>query len=172
VLARESASSSTSSTRTALLEVGRIAKAQGIRGEVLVVLVTNRTERVAPGTELHTATGEVLVVRHATPHQGGWIVAFDGIADRTTAETLRGTTLFADPIDDDPDALWVHELIGSEVVDVGGTHHGRVTSVIANPASDLLELDGGALIPLRFVTSREPGLIVVDPPAGLFEAQA
>ncbi|MHB8466801.1 MAG: ribosome maturation factor RimM [Acidimicrobiales bacterium] len=167
--ARGSASSSTSSTRdTALLEVGRIAKAHGIRGEVLVQLVTNRTERVAPGTALRTPDGAVLVIRESTPHQGRWIVAFEGVPDRTAAEALRGTVLCAEPIAD-PDALWVHELIGSEVVDVGGTSHGRVTSVIANPASDLLELESGALIPLRFVSSRSPGVIVVDPPAGLLE---
>ena len=152
----------------ALLEVGRITRPHGLRGEVIVELVTNRTERVEPGTELRTPAGELFVIRQSTPHHGRWIVTFDGVPDRDAAEALRGTVLCAEPLDD-PDALWVHELIGSEVIDVGGTRHGRVTSVIANPASDLLELDGGALVPLRFVTSQSPGLIVVDPPAGLLD---
>jgi 16S rRNA processing protein RimM len=118
--------------------------------------------------ELSTAAGDRLVVLRSSPHHGRWIVAFEGVGDRTSAEAMRDTPLFADPIDD-PDALWVHELIGSEVEDVGGTRRGRVVSVIANPASDLLELDGGELVPLRFVVSREPGVVVVDPPAGLFD---
>ena len=150
-----------------LLEVGRITKAHGIRGEVIVELSTNRTERVAPGAVLQTDRGPITVVR-STPHQSRWIVAFVGIEGRTAAEALRGVTLRAEPIAD-PDSLWVHELIGSRVMDTSGIDRGVVVSVIANPASDLLELDTGALVPLRFVVAGTPGQISVDPPAGLFE---
>lgn len=149
-----------------LLEVGRITKAHGIRGEVIVELSTNRTERVAPGAVLETDRGALTVVR-ATPHQGRWIVQFEGVDGRSGAEALRGVILRAEPIHD-PDSLWVHELIGSTVVDVGGIERGTVVSVVANPASDLLELDSGALVPLRFVVSGEAGRVVVDPPTGLF----
>jgi 16S rRNA processing protein RimM len=69
----------------------------------------------------------------------------------------------------DPEALWVHELHGSEVVDVTGRHLGRVTAVEANPASDLLVLEGGGLVPLRFVQEHRPGRVVVDVPDGLLE---
>ena len=51
----------------------------------------------------------------------------------------------------------MHELIGSAVLDTAGAHLGTVTGVLANPASDLLELDGGALVPLRFVVDRAAG---------------
>ena len=47
----------------------------------------------------------------------------------------------------------MHDLIGSVVEDPDGVELGRVTGVEANPASDLLVLEGGGLIPLRFVTS-------------------
>ncbi len=151
-----------------LLEVGRVAKAHGIRGEVLVDLLTDRAERVAPGTVLESARG-ALVVERSSPHQGRWIVAFRGVADRTAAEELRGLVLSAEPIDD-PDALWVHELIGSTVVDGAGTERGRVVAVVANPASDLLELDTGALVPARFIVRREPGRVDVDVPEGLWDA--
>jgi 16S rRNA processing protein RimM len=154
----------------ALLEVGRIDKPHGMRGEVIVRLVTNRDERLAPGAELATAAGPLRVVS-ATPHQGRWIVAFHGVRDRAGADALRGTVLLAPPLDD-PDELWVHELIGSEVADVHGTVHGRVVEVHANPASDLLLLDTGALVPVRFVQTVDPGVrVVVDAPAGLFDPQ-
>ena len=42
-------------------------------------------------------------------------------------------------------------------------------AVQANPASDLLVLDGGQLVPLRFVVEHGPGRVVIDPPAGLLE---
>lgn len=109
-----------------------------------------------------------MLVRASRPHQRDWIVAFEGIADRNTAETLRGLVLRAEPLED-PEALWVHELVGCHVVELDGTERGIVTAVEANPASDLLVLDTGALVPLRFVVSREPGRVVIDPPLGLFD---
>jgi 16S rRNA processing protein RimM len=152
----------------ALLEVGRITKAHGLRGEVIVELVTDRVERVAAGAVLQRAGG-TLTVERSSPHQGRWIVQFAGIATREAADALRGTVLSAEPIDD-PDVLWVHDLIGAEVVDTAGTRRGTVVSVIANPASDLLELDDGTLVPVRFVTGRVDGVVHVDAPDGLFEA--
>jgi 16S rRNA processing protein RimM len=95
-------------------------------------------------------------------------VAFDGVTDRSAAEALQGVVLMAEPIDD-PGALWVHDLVGAEVVDAGGTRLGTVAAVEANPASDLLVLDGGGLVPLTFLVSSSPGRLVVDPPAGLLD---
>ena len=76
--------------------------------------------------------------------------------------------MFAEAVDDDTE-LWVHELIGTTVVDVAGIERGRCVAVIANPAADLLELEGGALVPVVFVVERTAERVVVDPPAGLFE---
>nr|MDP9021073.1 ribosome maturation factor RimM [Actinomycetota bacterium] len=70
---------------------------------------------------------------------------------------------------EDPDALWVHELIGSAVLDLHGTVHGKVVAVEANPASDLLVLDDGRLVPLRFLVGTATGRVTVDPPAGLLD---
>ena len=144
-----------------------MVKPHGLRGGVIVELFTNRTERLEPGTVLDGPDGP-LEVLHATPHQRRWIVTFAGVADHAGAEALRDTVLSAEPLDD-PDALWVHQLVGSEVVDTGGAAHGRVVAVEANPASDLLVLEGGALVPLRFVVESGPGRVVVDAPAGLLD---
>jgi 16S rRNA processing protein RimM len=151
-----------------LLDVGRIAKAHGLRGEVNVVLTTERLERLAPGAVLHTRRG-VLEVASSRPHQGGHLVSFVGVADRTAAEALRGLVLQAEPLDD-PDELWVHQLVGRTVVEVDGTARGTVTALEVNPASDLLVLDSGALVPLRFVVDdSDPDRLVVDVPEGLFD---
>lgn len=152
---------------TDLLVVGRIGKAHGLRGEVYIDLVTDRTERLAPGTVLHVK-GRPLTVRAARPQQTRWLVSFEGISDRTAAEALTNLEIEAPPIDD-PDAVWVHELIGSRVVEVNGTDRGRCVGVLANPAHDILELDSGALVPSIFVLSCVDGVTTIDPPAGLFE---
>jgi 16S rRNA processing protein RimM len=151
----------------ALLEVGRITKPHGTQGDVVVELVTDRAERVAPGSVLE-GPGGPLTVERSSPHHGRWIVHFGGVGTRGAAEALRDAPLLAAPLDD-PDALWVHELIGSEVVDAAGDRRGRVVSVVANPASDLLELETGALVPARFVTRHADGVVHVDVPPGLFE---
>lgn len=150
-----------------MLEVGKIAKAHGLRGEVIVELFTNRDERVAVGAQLTTNNG-VLVVQRSQPHQHRWIVKFEGVDSRESAEALHGTVLFAEPIED-PDALWVHEMLGSEVFDAEGVFRGMVKSILANPAGDLIETDIGHLIPLRFVIEHSESVVKVDPPAGLFD---
>ena len=73
-----------------------------------------------------------------------------------------------------PTRLFVHDLVGCRVVDADGIDRGRVEAVQANPASDLLVLDGGALVPLTFVvggveTGTDGDVIRVDVPDGLFE---
>jgi 16S rRNA processing protein RimM len=152
-----------------LLEIGVLRKAHGVRGQLNVQLGTDRPERVAPGARWF-ARGGWLTVRAATPHQDRWLVTFEEIGDRQAAQRYTNTPAFAEPLDD-PDELWVHELIGAEVVETDGTARGRCVSVIENPAADLLELDSGALVPIVFVVERSPERIVIEPPQGLFDLQ-
>lgn len=156
-----------------LLDVGRITKAFGVRGEVLVALTSDRTGRLDPGSVLQTDRGALTVVSSAR-HQDRWIVQFEGLHDRDVAETWRGLLLRAEPIaDGDGDSgdgvFWVHELIGSAVVLTDGTAVGTIVEVHGNPASDLLMLDSGALVPVVFITNREHGRVEIDPPEGLFD---
>jgi 16S rRNA processing protein RimM len=149
--------------------VGRIDKAHGIKGEVIVSLTTDRVERVAVGSVLYTPDLRRLEVLASNPHHHRWIVRFDGLFDRGDAERLHGKALLAEPLEDD-EAMWVHELIGSSVVDAAsGSVLGVVESVEDNPAADLLVLDGGGLIPTTFVVSHERGRVTVEIPEGLLE---
>jgi 16S rRNA processing protein RimM len=151
-----------------LLEVGHIRRAHGLRGEVFVQLISDNDARLAPGAEL-IAGDEMLVVETSrVASNGRRVVKFAQIPDRTAAERYANQVLLGRPIDD-PDALWVHELIGARVVEVDGTDRGVCVSVLANPAADLLELESGALVPSNFVVSNADGVIVVDTPEGLFD---
>jgi len=150
------------------LEVGRIGRAHGLRGELSVTLTSDRVERLAPGAVLRTDDRE-LVVKSSRPHQQRWLVRFEGVDDRTAAEQLQGATLSADALPTATDELWVHELIGATVQDRDGAPLGVVEAIEANPASDLLVLDGERLVPLTFVVAHEPGVVTVDLPAGLWD---
>ncbi len=157
------------------LEVGRVVKPHGLSGEVVVKFTSNRPERTCVG-----ATFEVLVadqraseprtleVNSIRPFNRVHLVRFLGVEGLQAAEALRGAVLTAEALED-PDALFVHDLIGCEVFDLSGARKGKVTGLEANPASDLLVIDERAYLPLRFVVETAPGRVVVDAPAGIFE---
>jgi 16S rRNA processing protein RimM len=151
------------------LEVGRVAKAHGLRGEVAVVPISNQPARFETGSQLW-AGERALVVAGSRPHQGGYLLRFAGIDDRTAAEALRGVVLAADTPGPAPAGeVWVHELIGAEVRDRAGTRLGRVVAVEANPAHDLLVLDRGTLIPMVFVVETSDDVVIVELPDGLLD---
>jgi 16S rRNA processing protein RimM len=134
----------------------------------VVELVTDRVERLDPGTTLDTDRGPLTVVQRR-PHGGRHVVRFAGIDDRDRAESIRGLVLRAPGLDD-PDALWVHELIGADVVRPDGSLVGRVDAVEASGADDLLLLDTGALVPVGFAVGwDENRRLVIDPPDGLLD---
>ena len=152
-----------------LLEVGRVGRAHGIRGDVFVDLSTDRVERAAVGARLWGG-GRWLTIVTSAPSGKRWRVHFEGIDRRDHAEALTGTLLFAEPLVD-ADTIWVHDLIGARVVETSGIERGVCVAVVENPASDLIELDNGALVPVVFVTSLEadPAVVTIDPPDGLFD---
>ena len=113
-------------------------------------------------------------MKSSRPKDDDFLVRFEGVNDRNAADALRGTELLAEPLDD-PDELWVHELIGAMVIDQGDVERGTVEEVQSNPASDLLVLDNEALIPMTFVTEFVPATsdasaqVHIDAPDGLFD---
>jgi 16S rRNA processing protein RimM len=150
-----------------LLEIGHLRRAHGVCGQLNVQLATDRPERREKGARWF-ARGTWLTVVAAAPHQDRWLVTFEEVRDRATAQRFTNAPAYAAPLDD-PEELWVHELIGAAVVEVDGTPRGTCVAVIENPAADLLELDSGALVPIVFVTEHSPERIVIEPPDGLFE---
>lgn len=129
---------------------------------------------MAPRTRL-TGGERSFEVKTATrlPDVGGqarWLVFFSGMDTREAAEAVRGIVLQAEPLDlVDEDTLWIHELVGAELFDTSGEVVGTVAEVEANPASDLLVLEDGRVIPLTFVTRSGDGTLVVDGPPGLLD---
>lgn len=171
------------------LVVGRVVKAHGIRGELVVEVRTDSPEeRFAPGTRLvgrtgrgRTSTDREVTVEAARNHSGRLLVRLDGIGDRDGAEAARGMMLIVDsdtlPDTDDPDEFHDHQLVGLKVLDTEGACLGEVTEVMHTPAGELLtiRLESGtdALVP--FVTEMVPevdlesGTCVIDPPEGLLD---
>lgn len=168
-----------------LLVAGRVARAHGLRGEVVVEVRSDQVDRrFTPGAVLVTDPDRgPLTVSASRRHQDRLLVRFDGVGDRDAAESLRGTALLVDVADelggepgDGPGAWFVIELVGCRVTDPTGRELGTVRAIVPSPAHDLLVVDhpgGEALVP--FVREIVPDVdvagrhLVVDAPAGLFE---
>lgn len=156
---------------------GEIGKPHGISGEVYVRPLSDDPQRFSRGSRLDHASGRALVVEGSRRHRDRLLVKFEGVETRNDAEELRGE-IFVTPGDLrvlEEDEYWEHDLVGCEVVDVGGDSLGRATGVTPGPAQDLLRVEtdrGETLVPLvdEIVESIDPTnkRIVVDPPAGLF----
>ena len=139
------------------LHVGRIGRPHGVRGEMYVDFFTPHPQRVAVGARLWI--------------RGAWheIASCKPSTDRHLV-TLAGIDDLGEPIADSS-VVWVHELIGARVVDVSGHERGTCVAVIDNPAHPIMELDSGALVPTPFITSRDAGVVTIDPPEGLFDLE-
>lgn len=172
-----------------LLIVGRLRKAHGIRGALVVQPLTDAPAAVfAAGRRLEVGTpngdpdpaGRALVVESARAQpDGSVIVQFSGVTDRTGAERWRDHYLLAHASDLEPPAegeVYVHELPGMRVELPSGESLGTVAQVLELPQGLALEVTLGArtgILPFHaeFVrlVDRAGRRIVAVPPNGLFE---
>jgi len=166
--------------------VGRIARPQGNRGEVVVTPATDFGEsRFQPGAVLQTFRHgriDALTVVESREHSGRWVIGFEGITSINDAETLRNLELRipAEALQTlEAGTFYVHDLAGLRVETTAGVTIGTVTDVQFGGNAPLLVIDGPhgeVLVPfVDRICQRvdvEGGMILIDPPAGLVEANA
>src|SRR3954465_3425466 len=119
-----------------LLFIGRVARAHGIRGEVIVNPETDFVEdRFRVGRVLLAGTADgrrEYEISDSRIHQGRPVVRFAGIDTMNDAELLAGAELWVPEADLAPlpeGTFYRHDLVGCEVRDTRGTLLGRVTQV-------------------------------------------
>lgn len=169
------------------LVVGRVVKAHGISGELVVdVRTDDPDERFAPGSRLRikaprSDSSRDVVVESARPHGARMLVRLVGVVDREGSDALRGNVFVIDSADlppiDNPDEFYDHQLEGLAVCTRDGRRIGSVTEVLHTAAGELLSVRGEEgrefLIPFvgAIVTSvsLSSGVIEVEPPEGLLE---
>ena len=179
-------------TSPAFIIVGRVRKAHGIRGEVVVEAITDAPDAIfASGRRVFagTASGDLapnraeLHVASSRPFNDGFLVGFAEVSDRNVAETWRGRYLLL-PADELPppgdEEIYVHELPGMRVVLESGEAVGVVEETYELPQG--LPIDVRREPPRERVTvlllyddrtiasvDRGARVIVVTPPEGLLE---
>ncbi|MDP5225576.1 MULTISPECIES: ribosome maturation factor RimM [Arthrobacter] len=164
------------------LQVARLGKPHGIRGEFTVEVFTDHPEgRFIPGAEFATkpAANGPLTVTSARWNKGILLLGFASVADRNRAEELRGTYLFVDTDEleeADDDGWYEHELLGLDVR-VGEETVGTVAGLTTMPVQDLLvvKTTDGREVLVPFVEEIVPeidledGYVLLTPPPGLLE---
>src|SRR5258708_10245921 len=150
----------TSSGRHMDLVVGRVAKAHGVTGEVVVEIRTDgRDTGFGAGTILggraKAGPDRSYTVDSAREHGGRLLVRLDGVADRNAAESLKGTLFVVDSEDlppiEEPDEYYDHQLEGLQVRTTAGEQVGTVAEVLHTAAGELRPAptrDGGGRGPL------------------------
>ncbi len=161
--------------------MGIVAKAHGLRGEVVVDPTTDTPGRFDPGrvvaAGLPSGAARTLKVATSRPFQERWLVRFEGIESRTDAEALHGAdlTIRRDQVAPLPEGhFYRFELVGLIAKTPEGTTLGRVEEVFATGSNDVLIVrgeHGEILIPLLDTVFRSvdasSGTIVLAPPPGL-----
>jgi 16S rRNA processing protein RimM len=139
--------------------VGRVRRAHGIRGELVIELLTDAPEaifatgrRVFAGTvdgtlwlDPDTGAERACTVTTSRPFKDGLLVMIEGIASRTEAERWRGRHLLAPFSELTPPAegeVYLHELEGMQVLDLAGAEVGVVSGWNQLPNGILLDVSG------------------------------
>jgi 16S rRNA processing protein RimM len=172
------------------LVVGRVAKAHGVTGEVVVdVRTDDPAGRFAAGKSLRGRPGRGggperdYVIETVREHAGRLLIRLAGVADRNGADALRGTLFLVDAADlppiDDPDEFYDHQLEGLRVRTAAGADVGVVAEVLHTAAGELLSVktddDAEVLVPFVSAIVTSVSLtdgIEIEPPDGLLDLDA
>jgi 16S rRNA processing protein RimM len=170
----------------AMAAVGRIARAHGIRGQVIVNPETDFPEqRFKPGAKVFIRRGssvDALVVATVRFQNGRPVIGLEGVETMNDAETLAGLEMRV-PVEElaklPAGTFYHHDLVGCHVVTGRGEEVGIVEGVEGTVGGSRLVVAGAKgeiLIPLASeicptidVAARR---IVIDPPEGLLDLNA
>jgi 16S rRNA processing protein RimM len=158
------------------VEIGRVARVHGIRGEVAIAAHDRESELIGTLEALWVG-GTLRRVIQARNTPRGWLVQLEGVATRNDAEALRGQVVEVDreALELGEDDVLLDDLVGCRVQRVDGTPWGTIAAIEGDIQDRLVIHDGDVerQLPLvdEFVVGidLEAGVVTVDPPDGLPE---
>jgi 16S rRNA processing protein RimM len=169
--------------REELLAVGRVARAHGVRGRIVVVPYNPESDSLTRVAVLWLRAGdgqpERFEIARAERAAQGYLIALVGVVDREAAAELRGREALVErtalPAPDDGE-MYAADLIGFSVVDQAGTARGVVVDLETAGLQELLRVRDAArdsLVPLALLKEIDEARrrIIVDAPEGLFELE-
>lgn len=169
-----------------LVLMGKVLGAFGLRGEIRVFYYGQEPELLSRAGQIwlgaEPGVARPYTVEQVRGHKGRMLLKTEQVVERNGASALAGKWLYVsrEALPElARDEFYWFELKGALVQDTSGRELGRVIGISNNGAQDLMEIKGGhamsALIPLIKPILQnldiEQGLVIVDIPPGLLEAQ-
>ncbi len=133
-----------------VLEIGKVTKPQGIRGEVRIQPETDTPEDFLSFRHAYvlTADGTRYPVLRSRVHDHVIVASLDGIRTRNDAEKIRNCMVCIsrkDAPEPDEGSYYIADLIGCTVLDTEGRIYGQLEEVMQPGGNDVLVIrDGGA----------------------------
>lgn len=174
---------------TGYFVVGRVRRAHGLRGELVVETLTDAPDaifaagrRVFAGDADGRPTRDALELRveRSSPFKGGLIVSIEGIGDRNTADSWRDRTFLVPEDEVEPPGeaeMFIHDLVGMAVVTVSGERVGSITQLFELPQGIVFEVQRPNKNPVMLQLNEqtvtevdsEARVIHIDPLEGLLD---
>lgn len=162
------------------IEIGGIARAHGIRGEVVVV-THDPDSTILHNVDAVFVRDRRYVIKAARGTHRGWLVALEGLTTRNDAELLKGAAISVhrDEVPLDEGQVILDDMVGCTVMLQDGSSWGQISEidvgfqdrliiVQTTPGSDMaIE----RMLPLvdQFIVNVDlaAGIIIIDPPDGI-----
>jgi 16S rRNA processing protein RimM len=169
------------SEKDALVLLGEIGAAQGLKGEVRVRSYTEEPAGITAYGPLQDETGRKIEIESLRATPKALIARIKGVTTREAAEALAHTKLYVPRamLPERGEEEWYHaDLVGLAAVGRDGAPLGKVVAIQNFGAGDLLEvkpIGGGATVLVPFTRDTVPeidvegGRLTLVPPEGLFE---
>jgi 16S rRNA processing protein RimM len=126
------------------VRVGRVGRPHGIDGSFVVEEGSDDPRRFEIGATVLVDGKPATIVGSRRVGRGRTAIKLDRAVARGAELGVRRDSL-PPP---EAGAYYVADLVGMEVVEIGGAALGVVRDVLPGPANDALELDTGVLLPL------------------------
>lgn len=123
------------------LAVGTLRRSHGIRGDMLLDVMTDFPDRLKPGTKIFLGDKKIpLKITRRRPHNEGLLLGFEGISN--AEQTARYRAQVAYVLAEDRPVLpegeyYHHQILGMQVVDEDGTALGVISEIIETGANDV-----------------------------------
>jgi 16S rRNA processing protein RimM len=165
----------------ALVLLGEISAARGLKGEVRISSYTEEAASITSYGPLQDETGRRIEIESLRATPKGLIARIKGVTTRSAAEALLHTKLYVlrEMLPERQEEEWYHaDLIGLQALSQDGAQLGEIVAIQNFGAGDLLEVKpkgGGATVLVPFTRDTVPeidaegGRLTLVPPQGLFE---
>jgi len=161
------------------LDVGRILRPHGLRGELVLQPFSELVQILKPSTQIHLGSKQTPVIVSAIrPHRSRYLLSIEACEDRNTAEKWRGEVVRIRFEDAKPlqEGVYYHwQILDLPVFTTEGDLLGTIVEILETGANDIYvvrsEQDGEILLPaikdVILVVDLETPRMIVDVPPGL-----